>query len=144
METIEISTRARSAYVDITREVQGAVTASGVQTGAAVVWSLHTTGGVTVNENADPDVMEDVLATLERMVPRSGPYAHREGNSDAHVKASLVGLSVTVPIEGGRLVFGTWQGIYFCEFDGPRRRRVGVQVIESRKAGTTDFTDCTD
>ncbi len=94
-----------------------------------MVWSLHTTGGVTVNENADPDVMADLFGALERMVPHEGPYAHSEGNSDAHVKATLVGLSVTLPVEEGQLVLGTWQGVYFCEFDGPRRRRVGVQVM---------------
>jgi len=135
METIEISTRERSAWVDITPEVQRIVSESGVQRGIAVVCSLHTTGGVTVNEHADPDVMEDVLAALERMAPRQGPYAHSEGNSDAHIKASLVGLSVTIPVEQGRLVLGTWQGIFFCEFDGPRRRRVGVQVMGAAGEG---------
>ncbi len=129
MEIIEISTRARSAYVDITREVQRIVSAGNVASGVAVACSLHTTGGVTVNENADPDVMQDVLSTLERLVPRTGPYAHSEGNSDSHLKASLVGLSVTVPIENKQLVLGTWQGIYFCEFDGPRRRQVAVQIV---------------
>lgn len=129
METIEISTRARTAWVDITREVQKAVSESGMQRGIAVVCSLHTTGGVTVNEHADPDVMDDVLAALERMVPREGPHAHSEGNSDAHIKASLVGLSVTIPVEQGRLELGTWQGVFFCEFDGPRRRRVTVRLV---------------
>jgi len=129
METIEISTRSRSEAVEITGRVQDVVSRSGVTDGVVVVCSAHTTAGVTVNEHADPDVMADVLATLAQMVPRSGPYAHTEGNSDAHIKASLVGQSVSVPVKQGSLVLGTWQGIYFCEFDGPRRRRAMVQVL---------------
>lgn len=133
METIEISTRERCCSTDITRQVQEAVTRSGVNRGVAVVCSAHTTAGLTVNENADPDVMSDLLAALGRLVPREGPYAHAEGNSDAHLKATLVGLSVTLPVEEGRLALGTWQGVHFCEFDGPRRRRVTVQVVEGRR-----------
>jgi secondary thiamine-phosphate synthase enzyme len=129
MERIEIGTQGRTGAVEVTRQVEEVVGRSGVQRGIAVVCSLHTTAGVTINENADPDVMEDVMAALARMAPRGGAYAHTEGNSDAHIKASLVGLSVTVPVEEGRLVLGRWQGIFFCEFDGPRRRVVGVQVI---------------
>ena len=129
METIEITTRARSEVVDITRQVQEAVSRAGIKQGLAVVYSPHTTAGVTVNEHADPDVMADVLATLERLAPRRGPYEHREGNSDAHIKATLVGPSVCVPVEGGRLALGTWQGVFFCEFDGARRRRVLIQVL---------------
>jgi secondary thiamine-phosphate synthase enzyme len=129
MQTIEIRTHSRSEVVEITGRVQDIVSRSGVGSGIAVVGSAHTTAGITVNEHADPDVMADVLATLERLVPRQGRYAHVEGNSDAHIKASLVGLSATVPIEDGRLVLGTWQGIYFCEFDGPRQRRALVQVL---------------
>jgi secondary thiamine-phosphate synthase enzyme len=115
--------------VDITAHVEDALSRSGVSDGVVVICSAHTTAGLTVNENADPDVMADILSTLDRLVPRQGPYAHREGNSDAHVKASLVGLSVTLPVQNGRLVLGTWQGVYFCEFDGPRRRRVFVQAL---------------
>ncbi len=131
METIDISTRSRAEVVDITGQVQEVVARSGVRQGVAFVFSAHTTAGLTVNEHADPDVMEDVLGALERMAPRRGGYAHSEGNSDAHIKASLVGLSVSVPVEGARLVLGTWQGIFFCEFDGPRRRRAMVQVLGS-------------
>jgi len=129
MHTVEIATHSHTQVVDITRQVEDTITHSGVSDGVAVICSAHTTAGLTVNENADPDVMADVLATLERLIPRRGPYAHAEGNSDAHVKASLVGLSVTLPVQNGGLVLGTWQGIYFCEFDGPRRRRVFVQVL---------------
>jgi secondary thiamine-phosphate synthase enzyme len=129
MQTIEVATRSRTESVDITGQVQVAISQAGASTGIAVICSAHTTAGVTVNENADPDVMADVLATLDRLVPRRGPYAHSEGNSDAHIKASLVGLSVTLPVEDGHLVLGTWQGIHFCEFDGPRRRKVLVQMV---------------
>jgi secondary thiamine-phosphate synthase enzyme len=129
MERVEIRTQARSGHVEVTRQVEEIVARSGLRRGIAVVCSLHTTAGVTINENADPDVMEDVMAALAGMAPRGASYAHTEGNSDAHIKASLVGLSVTVPVEEGRLVLGRWQGIFFCEFDGPRRRVVGVQVV---------------
>jgi secondary thiamine-phosphate synthase enzyme len=128
METIEIRTHSRTEPVEITGRVQDVVARSGVRSGVAVLASAHTTAAITVNEHADPDVMADMLATLARLVPRRGDYAHVEGNSDAHIKASLVGLSATVPVEDGRLVLGTWQGIYFCEFDGPRTRRALVQV----------------
>ncbi len=135
MNTIELNTSSRTQLVDITRQVQEIVSRSGLADGLAVVCSMHTTAGVTINENADPDVGSDLLATLERLVPRRGPYAHAEGNSDAHVKASLMGLSASVPVERGRLALGTWQGIYFCEFDGPRRRRVYVRLLPAAAAG---------
>jgi secondary thiamine-phosphate synthase enzyme len=100
-----------------------------VKEGACLVYVPHTTAGITINENADPAVRLDIMSTLDRAVPWQGPYRHAEGNSAAHVKASLVGFSILVPISGGRLVLGTWQGIYFCEFDGPRTRKVHVQVL---------------
>ena len=129
MQTVEIPTHARSEPVDITSRIQAAVSESGVTEGMAVICSAHTTAGITVNEHADPDVIDDVMAALARLAPPDGPYAHAEGNSDAHIKATLVGPSVSLPVSGGRLLLGTWQGIFFCEFDGPRRRRVTVQVI---------------
>jgi len=129
MNTIEIRTRAKEEFVDLTAEVGRLVAASGVASGLCVVAVPHTTAGVTVNENADPDVRADLLMTLRRIVPDSLPYAHAEGNSPAHVKASLVGSSVTLFVEGGRLQLGTWQGIFFCEFDGPRTRKARVKVI---------------
>ena len=131
VETIAIRTGSRVEAVDITGQVQDVVSKSGAKSGVAVVCTAHTTAGVTINENADPDVMADVLDTLGRLVPKSGGYAHVEGNSDAHVKSTLVGHSVTVPVEEGRLQFGTWQGIYFCEFDGPRQRRLMVQILSA-------------
>ena len=129
MNTIEIRTRSREEFVDLTAEVGRAVAASGVTNGLCVVAVPHTTAGVTVNENADPDVRADMAMTLRRIVPDALPYAHGEGNSPAHVKASLVGSSVTLIVEGGRLQLGTWQGVFFCEFDGPRARQAWVQVL---------------
>jgi secondary thiamine-phosphate synthase enzyme len=129
MERIELRTSHRDEMVDITSRVAEAVRASGLAEGWALVYCPHTTAGITINENADPDVVDDVLATLRRLVPRDAGYAHAEGNSDGHVKASLMGSSVTVPVAEGRLVLGTWQGIYFCEFDGPRTRKVLVTAV---------------
>lgn len=128
MHEFSLRTGERETMVDVTRHVAEAVAASGVTEGIATVCSPHTTAGVTVNENADPDVAADILAGLARLVPRSAGWRHVEGNADAHVKAALVGTSVQVLVTGGRLALGTWQGVYFCEFDGPRPRRVLVQV----------------
>ncbi len=129
MTEFGVRTRSRTQLVDITREVAEAVAASRLKSGAAVVQVPHTTAGITINENADPDVCTDLEGALDRLVPWDGPYRHGEGNSAAHMKATLVGSSVTVPVEGGALVLGTWQGIYFCEFDGPRTRKVRVQLL---------------
>lgn len=114
--------------VDITREIQKCVNESGIQSGLVCIFVPHTTAGISINENADPDVIRDVMFALERTVPNSG-FAHIEGNSDAHTKAQITGFSLTVIIDDGRLNLGTWQSIYFCEFDGPRNRRVNVKVI---------------
>jgi secondary thiamine-phosphate synthase enzyme len=130
----ELETRAATQLVEITRQVQEAIQASGVNDGIAVVASVHTTAGITVQENADPDVAHDLLLALENAVPARasrGSYLHGEGNSDAHVKAALVGASATLVVERGALVLGTWQGVFLCEFDGPRRRTVAVKVISS-------------
>ncbi len=126
----EVSTGARSQLVDITSRVREVVRGTGIREGLCQVYIPHTTAGVTVNEAADPDVAADILEHLERLVPR-GRYRHREGNADAHIKASLVGFSATLPVAGGDLALGTWQGIFLCEFDGPRRRRVRVTVLGS-------------
>jgi secondary thiamine-phosphate synthase enzyme len=126
---LKIRTRARCEMLDVTGQVAQVVRESGVQQGAVVVYVPHTTAGCTINENADPDVQHDLLLTLNQLVPKENPsYRHSEGNSDGHVKASLVGVSETILIEDGRLVLGTWQGIYFCEFDGPRQRTLYVRV----------------
>jgi len=129
MEMFSVKTSSRTDFKDITGQVASALAAAGVKEGACLVYVPHTTAGITINENADPAVRTDIMAALERLVPWEGPYRHAEGNSAAHVKASLVGFSVTVPVSGGRPVLGTWQGIYFCEFDGPRTRKVHLQVL---------------
>lgn len=126
MKELTVSTSQTTEFVDITAAVQAAVVALKIADGLVTVFVPHTTAGITINENADPDVLADMEAALERMVPRQGGYRHGEGNSAAHVKASLVGFSVQVPVQAGRLRLGTWQGIYFCEFDGPRHRQVWV------------------
>ncbi len=128
-KTIDVRTGSRDEMVDITAEVASAVGESGVADGMATVYVPHTTAGVTINENADPSVVHDMLAALDQAVPwRQGFYRHGEGNSAAHVKSSLVGCSARVLVGAGRLVLGTWQGIYFCEFDGPRSRRAIIAV----------------
>ena len=129
---LTIETTGRTQMVDVTDRVRQAVRASGVQSGLCFVFCPHTTAGVTVNENADPDVRHDLLLALANAVPErasQGRYRHGEGNSDAHVKASLVGPSQVLPVEGGAPVLGTWQGLFLCEFDGPRHRTLHVKVI---------------
>jgi secondary thiamine-phosphate synthase enzyme len=130
---LDVATRASAELVDITDRVRAAVRAARVHAGVVIVYVPHTTAGVTIQENADPDVRTDFLLALENAVPARpvrGTYRHAEGNSDAHVKASLVGSSATVVIDGGDLVLGTWQGVYLCEFDGPRTRKVLLKIIE--------------
>lgn len=132
MEEIRVRTTARSEMVEITEEVQEVVSRGGVRDGVAVVQSLHTTAAITINENADPFVVDDVLGKLERLIPREERfYQHAEGNSDSHLKTSFFGPSLTVIVSGGRLVLGTWQGIYLCEFDGPRERRIAIQLLRT-------------
>ena len=129
MQEFPVPTRSRTELVDITAQVQEALAREGVAEGVCHVCVPHTTAGVTINENADPDVTRDLEAILEGLVPRHGGYRHAEGNSDSHAKASLMGFSATLPVAGGRLVLGTWQAVYFCEFDGPRRRRCLVTAV---------------
>ena len=125
----EVATARREQFVDITEKVASVVSAKGDWNGAVVVYCPHTTAGITINENADPDVVTDLLAGLERLAPRDAGWRHSEGNSDGHLKASLIGSSATMPIDGGRLTLGTWQAVYLCEFDGPRTRRVELTVV---------------
>ncbi|MDN5294366.1 MAG: hypothetical protein PWQ91_1455 [Eubacteriales bacterium] len=129
---LEVRSNRRAEMIDITDRVQEAVQRARVEDGVCHVFVPHTTAGLTINENADPTVVQDILATLERLVPWEGDYRHAEGNSAAHVKASLMGSSLTVLVEKGNLQLGTWQGIFFCEFDGPRRRRVWVKVLSEK------------
>lgn len=132
MRSFTVNTSKRTEFVEITAEVRRAVRDSGLQSGAVVVYCPHTTAGVTVQENADPDVVRDMLLWLNSHIPKDVPgFRHAEGNSDSHIKSSLIGTSVTIIVDGGDLVLGTWQGVYFCEFDGPRTRTVQVQTIGS-------------
>jgi len=124
----EISTRVKEEFIDMTSKVRKIIEDSGIRTGICTVYVPHTTAGVTINENADPSVQSDILNTLRTMVPDTLPYTHMEGNSPAHVKASLMGSSAQIIINEGDLVLGTWQGIYFCEFDGPRHRKVYISA----------------
>jgi len=125
IKEFSIKTNKRNEFLDITSQVEEAV--KDIKEGTAIVYIPHTTAAVTINENADPDVKSDILKKLSQLIPESDNYQHAEGNSDAHVKASLVGTSETVIIKNGKLVLGTWQGIFFCEFDGPRTRKFIIQ-----------------
>lgn len=128
--SFEVATSSRSQMLDITGKVREVLRQSGVQDGICVVYVPHTTAGVTINENADPAVAADILEHLGKLVPQ-GRYRHREGNADSHIKASMMGFSQVLLVEGGDLSLGTWQGVFFCEFDGPRRRRVQVKVVSN-------------
>lgn len=129
MELITVRSRQRMEMMDITEKVKEVLAKCGLNKGACLVYVPHTTAGVTVNEGADPDVSRDILESLSQLVPRKGNYRHREGNSDSHILASLVGSSQFIPVESGELLLGTWQRIFFCEFDGPRTRSVWIQPL---------------
>lgn len=126
---ISVKTKKRTQMIDITSQVQDAVNESRIKNGLVHVFSMHTTGAVTINENADPSVETDILNTINKVIPFDDHFKHMEGNSAAHIKVSLFGPSELIPLENGALVLGTWQGIYFCEFDGPRNRRVNIKII---------------
>ena len=130
---IQFKTKARNELVDITPQVEEVVTESGVAEGICVIVVPHTTAGVTINENADPSVKADIIAKMDELVPARDQYSHQEGNADAHIKAALVGTSESILVRGGQLALGTWQGVFFCEFDGPRQRQVWVRVIGDKK-----------
>ncbi len=128
--SLELATHHKAEMLDVTKRVRAEVKSSGIENGICVVSSGHTTGGVTINENTDPDVQTDILNALERAVPSNATYyKHEEGNAHAHAKAVLTGFSATIPIQGGKLSLGHWQAIYFCEFDGPRNRKLNITVI---------------
>ena len=129
MQTLTVKTDRRTQLLDVSAQVQKAVAASGVASGVCYLYVPHTTAGITINECADPDVARDVEGALDRLVPKTGPYRHSEGNSDSHIKSILVGCSQIVPVEAGKLALGRWQGIFFCEFDGPRERKLQVKVV---------------
>lgn len=129
MEQINVLSKKRVELIDITSQVQNIVKRSGVKEGVCYVYVPHTTAAVTINENADQSVINDIQNYLNKLVPFDGPYSHAEGNSDAHIKTSLVGCSKIIVVTNGDLLLGTWQGIFFCEFDGPRNRKVHIKVI---------------
>ena len=128
--TLQVKTSAHTQMLDITRQIQDAVTDSGVKSGICTIFIPHTTAAVTINENADPDVVRDFTMEINKIVPWEDGYHHMEGNSAAHLKSSMIGFSEQVIIEDGRLVLGVWQGIYFCEYDGPRTRKVIVKITK--------------
>jgi len=129
-KVISIATRSRTEFIDVTSRVEEVVEKSGVENGICFIFSPHTTAGVTINEGADPSVREDIIYQLNKIVPFSSDYRHLEGNSPAHIKTSLVGSSCTVAIENGKLHLGTWQAIFFCEFDGPRARKLVIKILK--------------
>jgi len=132
MQTLHVPTSQRVDFVDITHRVQALVSETQVQQGLVTVYVPHTTCGITINEHADPDVVRDIQGRLAELVPYNRGYHHREGNADSHIKTSILGSSETVIIENGRLVLGTWQGIFLCDFDGPRQRKVFVKIMSDR------------
>ncbi len=127
---LSIKTRQKTDLVDITEQVREAVAAEGIEAGICMLFVPHTTAAVTINENADPSVQDDILMMMNRLIPWDAAYRHQEGNSPAHIKASLVGASEMIAVDGGRLVLGIWQGIFFCEFDGPRSRKLHVHFLK--------------
>jgi secondary thiamine-phosphate synthase enzyme len=130
-KNITIKTALRTEFVNITSSVQKVVSQSGVKSGICYVYVPHTTAGVTINEGADPSVVEDIITALNKLIPNKAGYRHMEGNSDAHIKASLLGSSQAIIVEDGRLLLGTWQAVFFCEFDGPRSREVTIKIQSS-------------
>ena len=130
LQTLTVRTQSRTEFLTLTSQVQEVVQKSGVSEGVCHLFVPHTTAAVTINENADPSVKADILMVLNKIISDEEPYRHLEGNSPAHIKASIIGPQLTVLVSGGRLVLGTWQGIFFCEFDGPRTRKMHVKVVE--------------
>jgi secondary thiamine-phosphate synthase enzyme len=133
IQSIPVKTSTQTEFVDITYSVQEAVKKARVEDGICIIYVPHTTAAITINENADPSVVQDILMELNKVIPFKDQYRHTEGNSPAHIKASLLGCSQTVFVESGKLILGTWQGIFFCEFDGPRNRKVFVKVISNSR-----------
>jgi len=133
IQTFQVRTSKKTEFIDITRSVQEVVKRTGVEEGICFIFIPHTTAAITINENADPSVSQDILMELDKLVPFQDRYQHIEGNSPSHIKASLIGCSQTVLVESGKLALGTWQGIFFCEFDGPRSRKVHVKMMKAEE-----------
>ena len=127
---INVKSKSRNEFIDISEMVQDAVKDSGVKNGICYLYVPHTTAGITINEGADPSVKRDILNALSRLIPHEMNYAHREGNADAHIKSTIVGSSVNVIIDDGKIILGTWQSVFFCDFDGPRHRRIAIKFIQ--------------
>jgi secondary thiamine-phosphate synthase enzyme len=132
LQTLTVRTGSHTEFLDLTGRIQAAVQESGVQDGLCHLFVPHTTAAVTINENADPSVRADILMVLNKLISEREPYRHQEGNSPAHIKASLIGPQLILVVSGGRLVLGTWQGIFFCEFDGPRTRRLHLKIVADK------------
>lgn len=130
---LEVASKSRAQLVDITTSVEETLRDKGVKEGVLHIFVPHTTAGILINENDDPAVAQDILAFLEKLAPREGKYLHTEGNADSHLKVAMVGSSASVPIHNGKLALGTWQGIFLCEFDGPRKRRVLLRIVEDKE-----------
>jgi len=130
-KTFNIKSRAKTEFIDITDDINEAIKESGIKSGICYIFIPHTTAGITINEGADPSVKRDIITTLNRLIPFEGDYQHMEGNSAAHIKSTVVGVSHFVVIEDGKALLGTWQSVYFCEFDGPRHRRVIIKIAHS-------------
>jgi secondary thiamine-phosphate synthase enzyme len=132
LHSFNVQTQSQTEFIDITHQIQTSVSEHHIQDGLCQIFIPHTTAGITINENADPSVRHDMIMELNKVIPFDDNYHHMEGNSAAHIKSSLMGVSLSVIIDQGRLILGTWQGIYFCEFDGPRQRKVWVKLLEYR------------
>jgi secondary thiamine-phosphate synthase enzyme len=132
LKSINIKTKSRTEFVDITAKIQNVLDDAGIKDGICYIYVPHTTAGVTINEGADPSVAKDIQDMLSRLIPQNFNYSHMEGNSDAHIKSTIVGSSIKVIVEGGRFLLGTWQAIFFCEFDGHRNRRVVVKIMSDK------------
>jgi secondary thiamine-phosphate synthase enzyme len=130
---INVKSKARTEFIDITEKVQEVLKETGIVSGICHLYVPHTTAAITINEGADPSVQRDIQSLLNRLIPFEGDYHHREGNSAAHIKATVIGISQSVFIDEGRLVLGTWQSVFFCEFDGPRHRRVALKFVGDKK-----------
>ena len=129
IQTFDVRSATREEMIDISAQVRAAIKRSGVTDGVCCVYCPHTTAGVTIQENSDPDVKADMVGHLSRMIPKNAPFRHGEGNSDAHIKSSVIGATTTLIVDDGRPVLGTWQAVFFCEFDGPRERQIRVKVV---------------
>jgi len=128
-KTLSVKTTSKTQFIEITRDIEEAIQSEGIDNGVCMLFVPHTTAGITINESADPSVKSDILMVLNKMVPWNEAYRHLEGNSPAHIKSSMIGISEVIAVEGGRLKLGTWQGVFFCEFDGPRTRKVHVRSL---------------